>query len=87
MNDHVHPAHPDWGADLAQFRAELAAAPAIRRPWNPLIAAAARRAHAWLHDGTQVTLTGIHGNRARIQLPDGRPRTVPVADIAHVENQ
>ena len=62
---------------------------------DPRIAAAARRARAWLNDGTEVVLVGIRtrthdGHRhtvgqARIQLPDGRQRTVRLADIAGIE--
>lgn len=58
---------------------------APQRPYDPHIAIAARRGRAWLHDGTEVVLIAVRGGRARIQLPDGRPRTIHRTDLAHVE--
>jgi hypothetical protein len=56
---------------------------------DPWITHAARRAAITLTDGTPATLLGIPrhaGQRARIELPGGRQRTIPLTDIAHIED-
>jgi hypothetical protein len=51
-----------------------------------LIHVAKIRGQVWLIDGRQVTLKGIKkGRHARVIFGDGREYTIPVGDIAHVD--